>query len=80
MSKRAKALQSDMKRFLLVRSEDVSGTSGTGVVAEGVQFSNGRVSLHWISQYESVEDVANIAVVEQIHGHEGKTRIEWVDK
>lgn len=79
-AKRPKAKQSDMRRFVLVRSEDVSGTSGTGVVAEGVQFSNGRVSIHWISQYEAVEDVANIAVVEQIHGHEGKTTIEWIDK
>lgn len=79
MPRKAKALQSDMRRFVLVRNEDVSGTSGTGVVAEGVQFSNGRVSLHWISQYECVEDLANVAIVEQIHGHEGKTKIEWID-
>ena len=80
MKKIAKSKLSNMKRFVLRRHEDVSGTSGTGVVAEGVQFSNGSISLHWISQYESVEQVANIAVVEEIHGHGGKTEIIWIDK
>lgn len=80
MKRVAKSKLSNMKRFVLRRHEDVSGTSGTGVVAEGVQFSNGSISLHWISQYESVEQVANIAVVEEIHGHGGKTEIVWIDK
>lgn len=81
MSKKTpKAKLSNMKRFVLKREVDVSGTSGTGVVAEGVQFSNGSCSIHWISQFESVEQVANIAVVEEIHGHDGKTSIVWLDK
>lgn len=81
MSKKiAKAKLSNMKRFVLKRDVDVSGTSGTGVVAEGVQFSNGSCTIHWISQFESVENVANIAVVEEIHGHDGKTEIVWIDK
>ena len=31
-----------MNSFILRRLEDVSGVSGTGVVAEGVEFSNGK--------------------------------------
>jgi hypothetical protein len=69
-----------MRRFVLMRSEDVSGTSGTGVVAEGIQFSNGQVALHWTTQLQSVAVFDNIATVEQIHGHEGKTLVEWLDK
>jgi hypothetical protein len=68
-----------MRRFVLVRSEDVSGTSGTGVVAEGIEFSNGQVVIHWLTQLESVAIYANVKVLDQVHGHGGRTRVEWVD-
>jgi hypothetical protein len=48
------AKQTRMRLFVLERTEDVTGTSGVGVVAEGVEFSNGQVVVHWISQLESV--------------------------
>ncbi|MGN6105366.1 MAG: hypothetical protein ACTHU0_09705 [Kofleriaceae bacterium] len=70
---------STMRRFVLERAEDVSGTSGTGVVAEGVEFSNGGVVMHWLSQLESIEVCANMHVVEQIHGHQGRTLVRWLD-
>ena len=34
-----------MKLFQLHRHEDESGVSGTGIVAEGVQFSDGKCAL-----------------------------------
>jgi hypothetical protein len=34
-----------MRLFLLIRNEDVSGVSGTGIVAEGVEFSDGTVAM-----------------------------------
>lgn len=68
-----------MRRFVLVRSEDVSGTSGTGVVAEGVEWSNGQVSIHWISQLESINNYANTKVLTALHGHEGRTTVQWLD-
>lgn len=68
-----------MRRFVLERKEDVSGTSGTGVVAEGVEFSNGWVNLHWISQLGSMEMCESIKVLMEIHGHEGRTVIKWID-
>lgn len=80
MPKKAKAKLSNAKRFVLVREEDVSGTSGTGVVAEGIQWSNGTCSMHWMSQFDTKEDLGSIAAVEEIHGHGGKTKIVWVDK
>lgn len=69
------ARDSNSRLFVLQRNEDVSGTSGLGVVAEGVEFSDGSCVLHWLSQYHSIEFCANLHVVEQIHGHEGRTKV-----
>lgn len=68
-----------MRQFYLVRREDVSGVSGTGVVAEGCVFTNGKVALAWISQYRSVTVFDSLEEVEQIHGHDGRTTIQWVE-
>lgn len=75
------ALPLKMKRFYFQRTNDVSGTSGVGIVAEGVQFSDKRVALRWITDdapsstvvYDSIEDA------KAIHGHGGGTEIVWVD-
>lgn len=42
-----------MRRFVFQRNEDVSGTSGTGIVAEGVQFTDGTVAVRWRSMIAS---------------------------
>ena len=68
-----------MRRFLLVRSEDVSGVSGTGRVAEGVVFHDGQYTMSWFGQLHTIEVGPSIEAVERIHGHEGRTRIEWLD-
>lgn len=73
------AVESTMKRFLLVRNKDISGTSGIGTVAEGVEFSNGQCTLHWLSQLDSVAVYANMKVLQEIHGHQGATSVQWVD-
>lgn len=68
-----------MRRFQLHRDHDVSGVSGTGVVAEGVAFTDGTVAMNWLGPrsskvlHESVENVVGI------HGHEGNTRLVWID-
>ncbi|MGI8793261.1 MAG: hypothetical protein ACR2H3_08800 [Acidimicrobiales bacterium] len=38
-----------MRRFVMNRSNDASGVSGTGLVLEGVQFSTGVVVIHWLT-------------------------------
>lgn len=70
---------STMRRFVLRREIDSTGTSGVGVVAEGVEFSNGQVAIHWLSQLESVNVYANAKVLNALHGHGGNTTIEWMD-
>jgi hypothetical protein len=67
------------KRFELHRKVDVSGTSGTGVVAEGVQFRDGRVALRWLTATSSSAFYDSMDHVQAIHGHEGATAIVWID-
>lgn len=35
------------RAFVLQCNEDETGVSGTGIVAEGVEFSDGTVALYW---------------------------------
>lgn len=65
--------------FVLYRDEDASGVSGTGNVAEGVEFSNGKCALCWITQYRSVAIYDSIRELISIHGHDGKTKVIWID-
>ncbi|WP_329214914.1 hypothetical protein OG352_05510 [Streptomyces sp. NBC_01485] len=74
------------RAFVVQRDEDVSGISGEGVVAEGVQFSDGWVATHWLDQapmHEPKTDVwhnKGAAPFERVHGHGGRTRIQWADE
>lgn len=74
------AKQSNARRFVLDRRVDSTGTSGTGIVAEGVRFSNGKVALHWLSHLGAVNVYDSIDVCEQLHGHGGNTVLVWVDR
>lgn len=71
-----------LRRFHLNRSEDETGVSGTGVVAVGIQFPSGQCVMEWISKrtkaksmgvYQSPEDLI------EVHGHDGRTTMEWLD-
>lgn len=64
-----------MRIFQLFRIMDKSGVSGTGIVAEGVEFSNGTCALCWLSDHPSVAIYNNISDIETLHGHSGMTRI-----
>lgn len=66
-----------MRTFQLHRTKDISGVSGTGIVAEGVEFSNGKVALAWHSSYKSIAIYDSINDVDRIHCHGGFTRIIW---
>ncbi len=67
------------RRFQLHRDEDETGISGVGIVAEGVQFTNGMCALSWLSPYACVNVYTCLKNVEDLHGHNGKTRVVWVD-
>ena len=82
-----------MKTFYLCRNEDVSLTSGTGRVAEAVEFDDGAIAVRWIGNmnasgvssttlFNSIEDMM------KVHGHQGRTvlepdldheRFEWLE-
>lgn len=69
-----------MRRFYFDRQTDVSGTSGTGAVCEGVQFSDGSVVLRWrTSPHSSIAIYKNIEAAVYIHGHDGSTNLHWID-
>ena len=68
--------KSPIKTYFLVRDEDVSGVSGTGIVADVVQFENGKVCVAFrfgtvkvsnLIFYDKLDDV------ETVHGHGGRT-------
>jgi hypothetical protein len=65
----------NMKIFYLNRTEDESGISGTGRVAQGFVFDNGKVAVTWLSEHPSVTIYDNIGEVHAIHGHGGKTEL-----
>lgn len=65
--------------FVLRRYLDVSGVSGTGDVAEGVQWSDGTVSLRWPGDDPSVTFWQNgVSSVEAVHGHGGATEVVFL--
>jgi hypothetical protein len=70
-----------MRRFELHRTVDVSGVSGTGVVADGIVFPDGIAVLHWRGEWPTsvVWYERGVEAVEHIHGHNGATHIVWVD-
>lgn len=77
-----------MRRFEVVRDQDVTGISGTGTVAEGVEFTDGTVALRWAEVSGPHYDRGvrattvmhqDVRSVEALHGHGGATRIVWVD-
>ncbi len=64
--------------FHIVRDEDESGVSGTGLVAEACEFSDGTVIVRWRGDQPSTNIYNNFKQVENIHGHGGKTHLVLV--
>ncbi len=70
-------VQPNLKRFLLVRDEDETGISGTGIVAEGIQFANGWCCLSWLTRFSSIGVYPSVEELIDIHGHNGRTVVKW---
>lgn len=66
-----------MRNFRLKRNVDESGISGTGYVTEGVIFTDGSVAMRWLTHVSSTCFYKSIEDVETIHGHEGRTVVEY---
>lgn len=77
--KRQNTTQQKPRLFQLVRHTDVTGVRGTGTLAEGVEWSDGAVTLRWRGRWPatSVWD-GGIDALLAVHGHNGRTQIHWL--
>jgi hypothetical protein len=66
-----------MRTFELHRDIDETGISGIGIIAEGVEFTDGTCALRWLTANKSSGSYDSIESVRAIHGHGGKTRIVY---
>lgn len=64
----------------LYRQKDVSGMSGEGYVAEGVEWADGAVAYRWRSNPCTTQLADEIEHVRTIHGHSGNSQVRWVDR
>lgn len=69
-----------MRRFELLRHKDISGVSGTGLVAEGVLFTDGTAAIRWHGDRPSTVVWSDIDHAIAIHGHGGNTEFRWIDE
>lgn len=78
-------------RFYVQRDDDITGISGTGVVVEGVVFSDGWGVSHWLDQAPMHEPKTDVwhrpflrpggqDVFTKISGHGGRTKVVWLDE
>jgi len=68
-------IKDNFKEFYLLRAEDISGISGTGLVARGCVFPSGVAILEFNSLHSSINHYKSLNDVLLIHGHDGKTKI-----
>lgn len=67
------------RRFYINRKHDVSGVSGTGLVAWGTQYPDGTVTMRWTSKTASTVFFDCIEDVGVIHGHGTASEIVFLD-
>lgn len=76
---RQNATQREPRLFHLVRHVDGSGVSGTGTVAEGVEWSDGTVALRWRGRWPTTSAwEGGLDAVLAVHGHGGSTVVRWL--
>jgi len=71
-----------IKKFVLYRFVDVSGISGEGPVAVGVQFNGKKCVLNWLNSRVNVDSLAfydSIQDLEKVHGHDGRTVVIFTE-
>lgn len=68
-----------MSEAILYRTEDPSGVSGTGAVAEIFEASDGAVAIRWTGEHPSWGLWPDMRDLEAIHGHGGKSLVQYLD-
>lgn len=64
--------------FTLHRDHDIDGIHGTGRVAEGVVWTDGTVSVHWMGAKPSWVHHRTLGDAATVQGPTN-TRLEWLD-
>jgi hypothetical protein len=64
--------------YALNRVRDISGISGTGLVAYVLEMSDGTAVMVWDTQWATVDFRPSMEAVQALHGHEGATLIEEI--
>ena len=67
-----------LRPFILGRKKDLTGTSGTGIVAEGVVFEDGQAVLKWLRKPYSLGVYPSLKNLLDVHGHEGNTQVRFI--
>lgn len=65
--------------FRLERDVDHTGVSGVGIVADGVLWPDGTVTLRWCGDRPSTVNWASLDDARHVHGHGGATRFVFAD-
>lgn len=68
-----------MQAFIMYRENDVTGVSGTGIVAKGVIFDDGVTVIRWNGAHRSTVVWSNLADAIAIHSHDGATKYLTVE-
>lgn len=67
------------KLFVIIRETDNTGISGIGIVADGVQFKNGKCVLCWRGKIQTIVIHENIKSVMQLSCSHSKSKIKWLN-
>jgi hypothetical protein len=75
--------QGPFSRFKLVRTTDITGISGTGTIAVGVQWPDQTCHLFWLKtetsgSYKSIDQLKQIHCYNDASG-QPNARVEWMD-
>ncbi len=69
--------------FVLRRDRDLSGVSGTGIVADGIEFPDGHAVIHWRGKWAlTTPHPGGVASIVDIHDHGGQGDLHtiWADE
>lgn len=66
-----------MRDFVLIRNVDVTGCSGTGIVAEGTIFADGQAVLKWLREPYALGIYSSIEELIALHSHGGNTYVAF---
>jgi len=64
-----------IKPFYLYRTIDITGKSGTGIVAIGAEYPSGTCIIEWLTFTTTITHFKSLEHVKEIHGHQGATEV-----